>query len=434
MSQRERNWLLALRKADEGLITQKQAAAEMKRSERHVQRLLAKLRREGDKAVIHGIRGQPSNHKIAAKVQQEAIEILSQDVYRGFGPTLAAEYLADRHQINVSRETLRNWMIEAGLWRPRSRKLEAIHCWRPRRSRRGELVQWDTSDHDWLEGRGEKIYLIDMIDDATSELLARFVSHDTTAENMRVLWEYLERNGRPLSFYTDRGSVFANNPKKRDGEDLHTLPPTQIGRALRELGIVWTPAYSPQARGRVERSFGTAQDRLVKGLRVAGVSRLEEANQYLDTEYLPWWSATLTVKPAHPDDAHRALEPEQQLGAILSHVERRRVSNDYTIRFEGTLYQIARRDVRTGLRGAKVRVEKRLDGTLAVRYREHYLQISQCHPQPKASPPARPAAGTGKRSPARRGSDWMANFDLKKSMPVWKAARASGARAAGSDR
>jgi hypothetical protein len=155
------------------------------------------------------------------------------------------------------------------------------------------MVQWDTSEHDWLERRGPQLYLIHMIDDATSELTARFVEHDSTEENMRLLWSYLELHGRPLTFYTDKAAMFHTTPKVyRKSTDLsrderQPAPPTQIGRALRELGIVWIAAHSPQAKGRIERSFGTAQDRLVKGLRVAGARSLEQANRYLDQEFGP---------------------------------------------------------------------------------------------------------------------------------------------------
>ena len=335
MTQRERDRLVALNKADKKLITQKQAAQQIGLSERQVRRLLAKLRSQGDRAVIHAARGRASNRKISAKVEKRAAAILSKPLYADFGPTLAAEYLQQRHGIHVGRETLRGWMAAAGLWKPRRRKPRRAHLWRPRRRCRGELVQWDTSEHDWLEGRGEKLYLIGMIDDASSELLARFVRHDSSAENRRLLKTYLEKNGRPAAFYTDRASLFVNAPKNSAGEDPKTLPPTQIGRALEELGIESIRAYSPQAKGRVERSFGTAQDRLVKGLRVAGASTIKQANAYLESEFLPWWNATLRVQPVHPDEAHRELGPEHDLDSARSHVETRRVANDYTIRFQG---------------------------------------------------------------------------------------------------
>ena len=259
-------------------------------------------------------------------------------------------------------------------------------------------MQWDTSEHDWLEGRGPKLYLISMIDDATSRMLARFVEHDSTEENMQLLASYLEQNGRPLGFYTDKARLFANTPKTKRGElagkDRVPLPPTQIGRALQELDIEWIAAHSPQAKGRVERGFGTAQDRLVKGLRVAHVNTLEKANAYLENEFLPWWNQTLAVRPVVADDAHRPLGKAHSLAATLSHVETRQVANDYTIRFENKLYQIARASVCAGLRGGTVRVEKRLDGTLAVRFRDRYLIVSECATRPKAAPvqpvPAQP--------------------------------------------
>jgi len=172
MTQKERDRLVALKKAKKKLISQREAAAEIGVSERHVRRMLRNLKRRGDRAVIHAGRGRESNRKIADKRHQEAIQILSQEVYQGFGPTLAAEYLADKHDLEVSRETLRGWMVAAKLWRAKPKRAENVHTWRPRRSRLGELVQWDTSEHDWLEGGGPKLYLISMIDDATSHMLA----------------------------------------------------------------------------------------------------------------------------------------------------------------------------------------------------------------------------------------------------------------------
>ncbi len=413
MTQKERDRLVALKKAKKKLITQKEAAAEIGVSERQVRRLLRSLKERGDKAVIHAARGRESNRKMAGPIRGKAVKILSQAVYQGFGPTLAAEYLAKKHGVEVSRETLRGWMASAKLWRAKPKRVEKVHTWRTWRSRWGELVQMDTSEHDWLEGRGPKLYLISMIDDATSRMLARFVEHDSTAENMRLLQSYLERHGRPVSIYTDKAALFANLPKTKRGEtadkDRAELPPTQIGRALKELDIEWIAAHSPQAKGRVERGFGTAQDRLVKGLRVAQATTLEQANAYLENEFLAWWNQTLTVRPAHADNAHRPLGKEHSLAASLSHVETRQVTNDYTIRFESKLYQIQRADIRAGLRGGTVRVEQRLDGTLAVRFRDRYLAVAECSPRPKAA--VKPARS---RNTVQRKSDWMKNFHLGK--------------------
>lgn len=433
MTQADRDRLVTLKKAKKRLITQREAAEELGISVRQVKRLLYALKKRGDKAVVHGLRGKPSHRKIEERTEQEAVRILSAPVYQGFGPTLACEYLAKKHAIQVSKETVRKWMIQGKLWRAKEEKVMQVHLWRPRRSRLGELVQWDTSEHDWLEGRGEKLYLIAMIDDATSRLFARFVRHDSTEENMKLLWSYVERFGRPVAFYTDKASMFQTAEKrKRDDpgvdKDPVEMPPTQIGRALRELGITWIAAHSPQAKGRVERNFGTAQDRLVKGMRVAGVKTIEEANQYLEQEYLAWWEREMTVEAANPDDAHRPLEKSHNLAASLSHVETRQVRNDYTFPWDGGFYQIARQAVVSGLRGAKVRVENRLDDSLAVRYGERYLPVKPCavvEKKPKTTAPSKPAK---KPQTARRRSDWNKNFDLKKAPKIWKAAQASGCR------
>jgi transposase-like protein len=430
MTQADRDRLVALKKAKKNLITQRDAGDELELSIRQVQRLLDALKKEGDKAVVHGLRGQVSNRKIEEQVERQAVKILSAPVYEGFGPTLAAEYLGQKHGIEASKETVRQWMIRGKLWRAKQEKVQRVHAWRPRRGRSGELVQWDTSEHEWLEGRGEKLYLIAMIDDATSRLLARFVRHDSTEENMKLLWSYLEKFGRPLSFYTDKASLFQTAGKRKRDEpgvdkDPVEMPPTQIGRALRELGITWIAAHSPQAKGRVERNFGTAQDRLVKGMRVAGVKTIEQANEYLSNDYLAWWERELTREADHPDDAHRALEKSHHLAASLSHVETRQVRNDYTFPWDAQLYQIERTGIVSGLRGAEVRVEKRLDGSLAARYGERYLPIKPCAPAEKKTvvpPPSKP------RRQSRRGSDWNRNFDLKNGPKVWRAAQESGCR------
>jgi hypothetical protein len=431
MTQRDRDRQVVLRQAHKRQITQKQAAEQMECSERQVRRLLKKLKSEGDKAVIHGLRGRVSNRKRSEQDRDKIVGILTQRVYHDFGPTLAAEYLAKKHKIKIGREALRKRKMAAGLWQGRKRKVEEVHVWRQRRSSRGELVQWDTSDHDWLEGRGERFYLIHMIDDATSELTARFVPHDSTEENMRLLWTYLETKGRPVAFYTDKASLFQTAPKiARDQKDLarderEPLPPTQIGRALRELGIAWQAAHSPQAKGRVERSFQTAQDRLVKGLRVAQAKTLEQANRYLEAEFLPWWNQHLKVIPKNPTDAHRPVDREIDLAASLSVVETRQVTNDYTIRFDSNLYQIARQEIRTGLRGANVRIESRLDGSMKVRFQQHYLSVSQCLVQPNQKIQAAPAVR--KSQPARPAPHaWRESFrklSAAAAMPLWQAAQ-----------
>jgi len=437
MTQRDRDRLVVLKQAQKRQITQKQAAEQMQCSERHVRRMLKKLKTSGDKAVIHGLLGRPSNRKRSQKDRDKIVRILSQEVYHGFGPTLAAEYLANHHKIQIGREALRKLMMGAALWQGRKRKVEQVHLWRQRRSSRGEMVQWDTSEHDWVEGRGERFYLIHMIDDATSELTARFVAHDSSQENMRLLKTYLETNGRPLAFYTDKASLFQTAPKiARDQKELarderQPLPPTQIGRALRELAIVWSAAHSPQAKGRVERSFQTAQDRLVKGLRVAQAKTLDQANRYLETEFLPWWNQHLKVLPQNATDAHRPLDRDHDLAASLSLVETRQVTNDYTIRFDAKLYQIAREDVRSGLRGANVRIESRLDGSLKVRFQQHYLSVSPCLVQPMEKTACAPAVRkkqSGRSAPQALKQAHHQFLAAPATLPLWRAAQINRTR------
>lgn len=426
MSQRDRDRLVTLKKAKKKLITQRQAAEEMGVTERHVRRMLKALSKRGDRAVVHALRGKPSNARISAETRERIVEILSTDVYRDFGPTLASEYLGKQHGIDIGREALLQLMAEAGLWHPKPRKSKKQHHWRERKARFGEMVQWDTSDHDWLEGRGERLYLVHMIDDATSRLLARFVRSDSTEENMRLLWTWLERYGRPLAFYTDKDAMFYNPPRRVDGADAPQMPPTQIGRALQELQIAGILAHSPQAKGRVERSFQTAQDRLVKGMRVAGVKTIEEANAYLEREFLPWWEAECTVKPAHPDNAHRPVAKDQGLAAALSFVYSRHIANDHTFRFGGRQYRIDRNDVAPGMRGGEIRIEQRLDGSMAARFQAKYVDFLECPAVTVADTAAAPQHTPNTRRKPTKPSARSKEFNLKDA-PSWRDIYRSGA-------
>jgi transposase len=411
MTQKQRDWLQWLHQAKRKQITQATAAERMGISERWVRKLLQRMKREKDRVVVHGLRGRGSNRRLAEESRARAVEIIRRE-YADFGPTLAGEYLAERHGLKVSKETLRGWMAAAGIRKVKKRRAVEIHTWRPRRSCAGELVQWDTSEHDWLEGRGERLYLIAMIDDATSQAIARFAHHDSTLENLRLLRDYLQGWGRPLELYTDQATLFTNAPgwnREAKGEP----PKTQIGRALEELGIGWIPAYSPQAKGRQERFFRTAQDRLVKGLRKAGVQELEGANGYLQHIYLPLWNARFSCTPAKAQDAHRPVLPIHRLESILSHREARQITNDYTLRFGGKLWQIPRFAIRPGMRNGTAQIEQRLDGSMAVTFRGVDVPVKECilPLKPKMRQPgATPVARVPKRSKAR--PRWMDNFDL----------------------
>jgi len=422
MSQEERDKLEWLKRARDKTISQREAAERIGVSERWIRKLLKRMKKQGDAVAVHGLRGRPSNRKIAQETRQRTIELLKQPDWHDFGPTFASEQLIKRHGIGVSDETVRQWMIEAGLWKPGSRRIQDVHFWRPRRSAFGELVQWDTSEHDWLEGRGPVRYLVRMIDDATSWSWGRFVERDATPQNMGVLWEWLEKNGRMADVYTDRDSMFAVAPRPGQSKDERREADrlTQLGRALRELGIGSILAYSPQAKGRIERSFLTAQDRLVKHLRLAKVSTLEAANAFLEKEYWPEWNAHFARPVVDFPNRHRALTPQLDLAAILCHVEERVIANDYTFSFASQRYRIARADVQAGMRRQRLRVELRLDGRLRARYQGRYVEIGECG-MPVVAVQATVRKPVRKDHNAGGRSHWMQGFFDRPSPPLWQA-------------
>lgn len=420
MSQEERDRLDWLKRARDKQMTQREAAEKMEVSERWVRKLLKRMKQQGDAVVVHGLRGRASNRKLPTATQRQALAVLREPDWHDFGPTFAAQQLAKLHQLGVSKETLRKWMIGARMWELDGRNPGEVHAWRPRRSGFGELVQWDTSDHDWLEGRGPVRYLVRMIDDATSWSWGRFVERDATPFNMGVLWEYIEKNGRMVDVYTDRATMFAVQAKPGESREQQRQADrlTQLGRALRELGIGSILALSPQAKGRVERSFRTAQDRLVKQLRLAKISTLESANAFLENEYWPEWNESFASPVKDFPNQHRALTEHLDLAAILCHAEDRVIANDFTISFAGQRYQIPRAQAQTGMRGQRLRVELRLDAELKARYQGRYLDIAKCgarvaEPLATLRKPVRKDHNAGGKSP------WMQGFFDRPAAPLW---------------
>ena len=389
LSQRERERLRVLYEVKQKHLTQVEAAKQLKVTDRQVRRLLWAVEKRGDGAVVHGLRGRPSNRKLDAPFEQRILARVRQR-YVDFGPTLAAEHLA-QEGLAVSRETLRKWMTRAHLWRPRAQRVKAIHVWRERRACFGEMVMQDSSPFRWLEERGPACQLIAVLDDATSRLWARLVEHDTSEENLRTLRGWLQRYGRPLAHYTDKNSIF----RHRSGvaalqEQLRgEAALSQFGRALRELGIEWIAAHSPQAKGRIERLFGTLQDRLVKEMRLAGIDSIAAANHFLQTRFLLEWEQRFTVQPRHPRNAHRRLDGEQRLEEILSVRVARKVAEDHTVSWGGVRWGVPREEICAGLRGADVEIERRLDGSHWLRFRKGYLRLRHCpDPTPRFASPS----------------------------------------------
>ena len=373
MSQRELDRLKVMAMVLDGKRTQVEAGRLLQLCVRQVRRLERRLEKEGDAGIVHKLRGRPSNHRREEGLRRQAVEIYRKEM-PDFGLTLASEKLVQRG-LKVPGRTLRDWLVSEGLWQ-RRRKRDQHRRRRERRECWGELAQADGSHHDWLEGRGPWMVLVAMIDDATSKVTARFYEGETTEAYMDLLGRYLRKNGRMAAMYVDRDSIFR-------AEDRHPSDPrpvlTQFSRALQELGMELILAYSPQAKGRIERFFQTAQDRLVKELRLAGATTMAQTNEVLDKTFLPWFNRWCSIKPASPNDAHRSLHPSMNLASILSIQDRRKVANDYTIRLNNQVYQLLKPAL-PGLRCGWVTVEHRLDGTLHIRFKKRYLAYHRIGP------------------------------------------------------
>lgn len=393
MSQRERDVLKAMQPVLDGQRTQTEAARLLKLSVRQVRRIQRKLETRGDASLVHGLRGKPSNHRHEPDLRQKVLKAYRAR-YPDFGPTLACEKLA-AEGLHVGVETLRRWLLAEGLWE-RRRHRDPHRSRRPRRSCFGELVQMDASIHDWLEGRGEEVVLITMIDDATSRVMARFYPAGTVESHMDLLGRWLRKYGRPLALYTDRHSIFEPHEKGQPLADPEAR--TQFGRALGELDVELIRAHSPQAKGRVERSFGTAQDRWVKELRLAKAKTCAAANRVLE-RLVPDHNRRFGKAALKPTDAHRRLGPCHRLESVLSLQWERVVSNDYVVRFENRFYQLLP-PVYPGERGGRVVIEQRLDGARAIRFGARYLAYRELKAPGGGEEAAGPSEGS-KKKPAK---------------------------------
>lgn len=359
----------------ERVITQKKAAGLIGISYRQTRRIVARVRKEGEKGIIHRLRGRESNRKIAKEVREKVMELYHEQ-YPDFGPTLASEKLSERDGIEIDHETLRRWLRSERKWNWQ-RKRKKHKKWRQRKDYFGEMVQIDGSHHDWLEGRGPKLVLMGYIDDATGRVFGRFYDYEGTMPAMDSFMRYINRYGIPQSIYLDRHTTYKSPKKQTIEEQLRgEEPKSQFQRAVEELGVEVIPAYSPQAKGRIERLFGTFQDRVIKELRLAGVKSKDEANEFLEG-YLPTYNERFSVLPAKEGDLHRKAPGKEKLKRILCIKTERKIGNDGVVRHNNRFYQLKNVYRRT----KAVTVEERLDGSVHIRNNGTYLKYRQIPPE-----------------------------------------------------
>ena len=351
-----------------GRRTTESAASLLDVSLRQAQRLVARYRDGGGGALIHRARGRAASNCLNEGLRDYVLELVRQQ-YRDFGPTLAAEVLFERHGAKVSRETLRKWMLEAGLWLSHKQR-RTLHQPRLRRESYGELAQIDGSDHRWFEGRAEACTLLVFIDDATTKLMQlRFVASESTASYFQALHDYLNAHGCPVAFYSDKHSVFrVARREAKGGQGM-----TQFGRALSELNIEILCANSSQAKGQVERANRTLQDRLVKDLRLAGISDMESGNVFLPA-FMERFNERLSIRAAKPEDLHRRLSMARaRMNDILCHREQRYVGAQLTLSYDRMQIILEQTDVPKGLVGQYVEIYEFADGRIEVRWKGHCL-------------------------------------------------------------
>jgi transposase len=362
MSQREVNRLGVIKRVMDGALDQGQAAQLLGLSVRQVKRLCRSVREQGPGGLISRKRGRPSNRRIAAERREHYVQLV-RNRYADFGPQLAHEYLQREHGFAWSVETLRGWMLQAGLWQAKRRRAKRVHSPRARRQCLGELVQIDGSHHDWFEARSAKCCLIAFIDDATGRVLgARFFEQETTQGYLDVLHALVQRLGAPLALYSDRHGIFT----KADPEDAK---PTQFERALLQLHIEPICAHSPQAKGRVERLFQTLQDRMCKAMRLQGIDNIEQANTWLD-EYLREHNRRFALNPEQAQDMHRPWAgTTQALADICSLHHQRQLSAQGACKFNGSILQLLPHQPHAPKARAMVDIAQHGDGTLHLSYR-----------------------------------------------------------------
>jgi hypothetical protein len=393
-------------------INQQEAAEILKLSDRQIRRIVKRVRRDGESGVVHRLRGSKGNRGIKEFVKQRILRTYRL-CYKGFGPTLASEKLLERDGLKVCDETLRVWLIEEALWQVKPYRVRKSLSWRQRKDHLGEMVQMDGSHHDWLEGRGPKLVLMGYIDDATGRFYGKFYAYEGTMPAMDSLKEYIRRYGIPKSIYLDRHSTYKARTTYayaqwpfRDKEEL-----TQFGRSCRQLGIELIYANSPQAKGRIERVFGTLQDRLTKELRLAQAKTCQDANDLLE-RYLESFNERFTVASRRAGDLHRSVDKRIPLDEILSVQTQRPLRNDRTVLHNNRWYQVL-----TRTRAENVMVIEYLNGRMAIKHGANRLEYKSIGGPALRLPAPKASVFKGRRSYIPpKDSYWRVGFKLPGSL------------------
>jgi transposase len=380
MSSKEISRMEVMQKLAEKRLSQKEASSILGVSVRQIKRLLKMYRQEGAKGLVSKHRGRKGNNRLDEKVIRKALDLLK-GKYKGFGPTLAHEKLVEKEKLKISDESVRQLMITEGLWKARKAKKATIHQLRERRACEGELVQIDGSPHAWFEGRADACVLLVFIDDATGKLQQlQFAVNESFFSYSEAAQGYFRQHGKPVAFYSDKHGIFRVNQASVGQGDAQT----QFGRAMQDMGIQIICANTPQAKGRVERVIQTLQDRLVKELRLRGISNMVDGNAYLP-EFITDFNRRFAVEPRSSANAHRALTPKDDLATILTWQETRTISKNLTVQFEKVVYQIQTDRPSYALRNACVTVCVNAQQQVTILYKGKSLSYEIYHQQTKQS-------------------------------------------------
>lgn len=358
-----------------------QAAELLNLTVRHTRRLKARVVKDGIKGLVHGNRGKSGNRRLAEKERKKIAELIKRK-YPDFGPTLATEKLIELDKIERSRGAIRSIMIAEEIWKPKAKKKEVQREWRQRKACQGELIQYDGSYEFWFENRGEKCCLLASIDDADSQVWARFDEHEGVIPTFNYWRGYIKRFGKPMAVYIDKFSTYSMNHKlAKDNPD--TL--TQFERAMKELGIGVIHAHSPEAKGRIEKLFKTLQDRLIKELRLHNISTIKAANEFLEKVFLPKFNAKFMVEARSQTKLHKKLNEQEKkkLDSIFSRQYEKVVQNDFTVCHQKKCYQLEKFQPVTICKQDRVIVEERLDQMIQIRLRGKYLNYKLLPEKPK---------------------------------------------------